>query len=594
LINGPDFINAKLQAALAGQIYNPNVGYQTVGKAGLPVYKTDRGDWAPRASFAWRPSGRLFGDKTVLRGGLAIVYDRSNGVQAVQIPMLGVGFDQNISVQAPPCNATGPGGSGCNAAGGVAANPGLASFRVGVDGTLPTPIPSAATSPVIPPPGYTETLSFQVDPQTKIGRSYNTDLSLQRELPGGLVVEAAFLGRFSRRLPQAVNLTSAPYMMVDSASGQTFAQAYDAIAGALRSGQAAAAVATQPWFENQFPGLAKLQNAASATAFIIGRNGPSFTQGNVGTLFINLAGYRRSLGLLPHSNDQAQVEFMRTYIGESNYTAGIVTVNKRMSHGLSLSANYTYSHNLDDNLSNQNNAGFYGNSFHPGVDYGPSGGYDRHHVFNAFYNYEIPLGERHMLHTGNFIDRIIGGWYTSGIVTVFSGLPLTVTQGAQVWGGATSTIGVNTAMVPTTAPASSSVHYGSAGCTLTGTGSVGSTAATGAGLNLFGDPCAVYSGFRYISLSADTRTGRANPLRGLPVKNMDMRFGKDTRLKGHERPVLLGFSADFFNVFNYHNFNTPGLSYTSPTSFGVITSTYTPANRTNSGRWIEFGLRLDF
>jgi hypothetical protein len=198
------------------------------------------------------------------------------------------------------------------------------------------------------------------------------------------------------------------------------------------------------------------------------------------------------------------------------------------------------------------------------------------------------------LHGGKVIDRVIGGWYTSGIVTAFSGLPLTVTQGSQVWGGATSTISVNTAMVPTAAPAQTSANTGSAGCTLTGTGSVGTTAATGTGLNLFSDPCAVYGSFRYISLSADTRTGRANPMRGLPVKNMDMRFGKDTKLWRKDNPVRLGFSADFFNVFNYHNFSTPSLSYTSPTSFGVITSTYTPANRTNSARWIEFGLRLDF
>jgi hypothetical protein len=72
---------------------------------------------------------------------------------------------------------------------------------------------------------------------------------------------------------------------------------------------------------------------------------------------------------------------------------------------------------------------------------------------------------------------------------------------------------------------------------------------------------------------------------------MDMRLGKDTHIS---EKVRLGLSADFFNVFNYHNYSTPSLSYTSPTSFGVITSTYTPANRTNSARWIELGMRLDF
>jgi hypothetical protein len=591
LLGAEAYMQQRLQAALAGQNYNPTLGFATVAKAGVSVYGVDWGDVAPRASFAWKPNGRFFQDKTVLRGGFAIVYDRSNTVQSVEIPMLGVGFDQNIIVQAPLCNATGSGGAGCNAAAGTAANPGLAGFRVGVDGTLPTPVPSAATSPVIPPPGYTETLSFQVDPKTKVGRSYNVDLSLQRELPGGFVVEGAYLGRFSRRLPQAVNLASAPYMMVDSASNQSFAQAFDAVAGALRAGTAAGSVAAQPFFENQFPGLAKLQGTASATAFIVARNSASFTQGNLGTLFINLAGYRRSVGLLPLTNDQSQVEFMRTYIGQSNYNAGILTIQKRPTHGLSVGANYTYSHALDDNLSNQNNAGFYGNSFHPGVDYGPSA-FDRHHVFNAYYTYDLPIGRNRALRTGKVLDQIVGGWYTSGIVTAFSGLPLTVTESSQVWGGATSTIGVNSAMIPTGSIAPTGVRTGAAGCTLPGVGSVGTTAATGAGLNIFSDPCAVYGNLRYIQLSSDTRTGRANPMRGLPVRNMDMRFGKDFRIGEEKR--RLGFSADFFNVFNHHNFTTPNLSYTSPTSFGVITGTFTPANRTNSARWIEMGLRFDF
>jgi hypothetical protein len=591
LLNAPQYMQSRLSAALAGQNFNPTLGFATVGQAKVPVYNVDYGDWAPRLSAAWRPGGKFFGGKTVIRGGFAMVYDRSNTVQSVEIPMLGVGFDQNIIVQAPLCNATGVGGAGCSPSVGTAANPGLASFRVGVDGTLPTPVATAATSPVIPPPGYTETLSFQVDPNTHVGRSYNADLSVQRELPGGLLLEAAYLGRFSRRLPQAVNLASAPYMMVDPASGQSFAQAYDAVANALRAGTPAGSIAPQSFFENQFPGLAKLQGTANATAFIVGRNSSSFIQGNLGTMFINLAGYRRSIGLTPLTNDQSQVEFMRTYIGQSNYNAGILTIQKRASHGLTVGANFTYSHALDDNLSNQNNAGFYTNSFHPGVDYGPSS-YDRHKVFNAYYTYDVPVGRGRAIRTSGVLDQIVGGWYTSGIVTAFSGLPLLVTEGSQVWGGGTSTIGANSYMIPTGSLTNANPNGGSSGCTLTGVGSVGTTAATGSGINIFSNPCAVYGSMRYIQLASDTRTGRANPMRGLPVRNMDMRIGKDFPLASEKRRI--GFSADFLNVFNYHNFSTPGLSYTSPTSFGVITSTYTPANRTNSARWIELGLRVDF
>jgi hypothetical protein len=146
LITGPQFIAAKQQAALKGQIYNPTFGFETVGAAKRPVYGTDYGNLGPRASLAWNPSvkdgflGKVIGDKkSVIRGGFAMVYDRSDTVQSVEIPMLGIGFDQNILVTSPACTATGRGGTGCNAAGGVATNPGLASFRVGVDGTLPLP-----------------------------------------------------------------------------------------------------------------------------------------------------------------------------------------------------------------------------------------------------------------------------------------------------------------------------------------------------------------------------------------------------------------------------------------------------------------------
>ncbi len=599
-VTGPAFIAAKEQAALAGQIYNPTFGFETVGSAHKSVYNVDYGDLAPRVSLAWNPSaksgfmGKLLGDhKSVIRGGFAMVYDRGNTVQSVEIPMLGIGFAENIFVAAPTCNSTGLGGAGCNASVG-SANPGLSSFRVGVDGTLPLPTATAATSPIVPTPG-SELVSFQVDPNAKTGRSYNFDLSVQRELPGGIILEAAFLSRAARNLPEAVNLNSAPYMFVDSASGQSFAQAYDAVANALRAGQAAP---TEPFFENQFPGLAKLQGATSATAYIANANKSFFTQGNVGQLFLNMDTYRRSLGLQGYDSDQAQVEFIRTYIGYSNYTAGILTLTKRMSHGFTVSGNYTFAKALDDGLSNQNSAGFYSNSFNPSVNYGPSS-YDRRNVVNAYYQYDLPVGKGHALHTGNFVDQIIGGWYTSGIFSAWTGLPVKVSEGSQVWGGGTSVTGATDYMVPTGGLPSTGLNHNvsnTTSCTnaINPTGpTIGSSVggANGSNLDLFSNPGAAYCDFNYVQLSTSGRTGGANPMYGLPFWNFDMRFGKTTAIKERWK---LGFSADFFNIFNHENFANPALTYTSPATFGVITGTYTPPNRTNSARWIEMGLRVDF
>jgi hypothetical protein len=601
LLNGPDYMTAKLNAALNGQIYNPTVGFLPVGKAGRGVVDVDYGNWAPRASFAWNPAGKKglmswMGDrKTVIRGGFGLIYDRTNLVQTVLIPMLGVGYGQTINVQAPLCNVNGASGAGCDASAG-AGNVGLSAFRVGVDGTLPLPTVASVSSPVIPPVGkYSEILSFQADPKNKVGRSYNFDLSLQREIPGNMLVEVAFVGRHATRLPQAVSFSNAPYMFVDKASGQSFAQAYDTVANALRANQP---VPIQPWFENQLPGIAQAKGSSgTSTAYVASALRSAFTTANLSSLFFNLDGYRRTLSLPTYDNDQAQTLFMRTYIGQANYMAGFITVTKRMSHGLTLSGNYTYSKALDDNVLNQNQAFFYGNSFHPGVDYGPSS-YDRRHIFNAHYYYDLPAGHGHKLSGGPIVNGIIGGWYASGIVTAYSGVPLIVTQGNNAFGADVNGFAYNTPAILTSTPSTASAKSYNSSCKAAGANAIG---AGGSGMNIFADPCAVFNSARYVNLSSDTRTGRANPFYGLPFWNFDMSFGKSTKIT--ER-VSVRLSADMFNVFNHPNFANPytvanpaaqsGLSLQNPNAFGVITSTFIPANRTNSARWVQFGLRLEF
>jgi hypothetical protein len=598
------FLPQKEQAALQGQVYNPAFGFATVGASHLPVYNVDYGAVGPHVAVAWNPSAqngfarRFLGDKkSVIRGGFSVVFDRGNQVQSVEIPMLGIGFDQNAIVQAPLCNSTGVGGTGCNPALG-SSNTGASAFRVGIDGTLPLPVATAATSPIIPAAGA-ETLSFQVDPNFKTGHSYNIDFSFQRELPGGIIVEAAYIGRLSRDLPTSVNVNSAPYMFVDSASKQSFAQAYDTVANALRGGASTPPV--QAWFENQFPGLvaanplklsaSQLGAIGSSTAYIASANKANIVNGNVGNLFLNLDTYRRALGLQAYDSDQAQVEVLRTYIGQANYHAGVLSVTKRFTHGFMIMGNYTYSKALDYGLSNQNNAGVFSNSYDPAVQYGPSS-YDRRHVTNIIMQYDLPAGNGHWLHGNSLVNHIIGGWYTSGIFTAFSGVPLHVLEGNNVWGGGTNTIGANDYLVPTGPPPSANVNSGVASGSCSN-GIANTTVASNitTGLDIFPNPAAVYCGFRYVQLSTDGRTGSDNPIYGLPFWNLDMRMGKTTNIT---EKVKLGFSADFFNIFNHQNFANPSLTYTSPATFGVITGTYTPANRTNAARWIEMGLRLDF
>lgn len=93
-----------------GQTFNPTIGYVPIRQyaARSRIYDVDRNNWAPRLAAAWNPQftsgflGRLLGDrKSVFRGGYAVTYDRVNGVGVVMLPILGVGFSQTATCNAP-------------------------------------------------------------------------------------------------------------------------------------------------------------------------------------------------------------------------------------------------------------------------------------------------------------------------------------------------------------------------------------------------------------------------------------------------------------------------------------------------------------
>jgi hypothetical protein len=607
ILNAFDYINAKMQAAQNGDIFNPTLSYIPISKSGRSdVFSVDYGNWAPRASAAWNPNfhngflGHLFGDrKSVIRGGYGIAYDRVNTVQSVIIPMLGVGFAQTINLQSPSCTATGPGGSKC----GINGTPGGSVFRVGVDGTIPTPpAPGALQSPVVPANGLSEILSFQNDPQFQVGRSHMVDFTIQRSLPGQLIFEAGYIGRFGRHLPASVNFNSVPYMFKDKASGQTFAQAFDAVATALRAGKVPV---DQPWFEHQLPGIAPIgatnngiiscPTASSSTSCLVQNGASAFTNNNLSNLFLTMDLSRAFLlGLQPYDNTQVLELFTRTSRDKSNYNAVVLTLRNNSWHGLLFDFNYTYSKSLDTVGAVQNDARYYSSSFNPHLDYGPSF-FDRPHVFNAIFNYDLPFGKDRFKSSHAAVNKIIGGWYTAGIFRRSSGVPELVSISGQSFGGGLD-FGTLAGMLPTVPVGSLGGGSAHSGVCSTGAGSSGNGPScagggTGTGLNYFGDPATALSKFRQALIATDTNDGRNSPLRGLPFWNLDMRFGKTTSIT--ER-VRAEFSFDFFNIFNHPNFLDPSFDATNPATFGVINTQLIPADRISGSRWIQFGLRVDF
>lgn len=591
-----EYLATKEAIAREGGIFNPPIAYQPVKNANRSVFDTDWNNVAPRVSAAWNPTGggssvfgKLLGErKTVVRAGYSLIFDRQNTIQSVVIPTLGVAFAQTLNVTAPLCNVNGAGGAGCNA---TIANQAISGYRVGVDGKIPLPVVPTLSIPVSPFWGrnangtltlFPELLSFQVDPKIKVGENHAFNLTVQRELPGNLLLEAGYVGRIAKKLPQSMNLGQVPYVHLDRASGQTFAQAFDAVARQLRTGTAATAVTPQPWFENQSPGGTRVLAAAASSNFI---------NGNLNNIFLNIDQRRLLAGLPSFTNYLSQSFFLRSSTGSSNYNAAFVTVNKRFSRGVLATVNYTFSRSLDQLGANQNSANTTPNSFDLNAEYGPSV-FDITHIVNSTFRYDLPFGKGRFFNTGNVLDKVVGGWYLSGIGTARSGDALTVTQGAGVWGGSLF-LGFASGAIPTVDPTSfgNDVNRGINGSNNIGTN--GDPANRGTALNLFSNPEQVFNSFRRVEIGRDGRAGRANPLRGPSRWNVDLSLGKQTTIT---ESLKVTFLADFFNAFNNVIFANPTLDLNNSRAFGVLTTQFIAPERagTAGSRWIQLGMRIEF
>ncbi len=647
--------------ALKGINYNPTYGYVPYKALGMPgMWNRDWNDWAPRASVAWSPSGdsglsgKLFGhNKTVIRAGYALVYDRLGGGTISHLPGQ-PGFNAIPFSNNPPCNSsTASGGANCNPASN---DPALSVFRAGFDGPLPilpaTGIaPPTATSPFVPGGtgtdpqtsiGQAGTIVFMYEPNFKMGQNHMIDFTLQRELPGNMIMEIGYIGRLGRRLPGPYALNADPYMFTDTKSGQSFAQANDCIAQTLRYGPMVnwpampklgsfgcqgpgGALLDQPWFENLLPagwGTATCGGTTSNTQCMASQQGGNFVQGNIGGVFgvfnaitgancggaQTLAQFQQCSLFNMQENDLQQ----RTSTDFSNYHALSITLRNRGWHGLVYDLNYTFSKSLDQGGRTQGFINGFDDSFNPNAMYGPSY-FDRTHIFNAVYNYALPFGQGHKLSGGDnhFVERLIGGWSASGVFRAISGLPLVVAESGFAYGGGLVTSN-NVDTIPTGNNFSTGLFKNSGATpndTATGTcatyaaalgGGTGvGTNSSSLGYNYFSNPAAAYCSFRPVLLTVDTRDGRGHPLRGFPFWNLDASFGKETAIT--ER-FKVKFSADFFNIFNHVSFDDPLFPFqptgfidaTNASQFGVITNSFTPAQRPVGSRWIQLGVRLGF
>jgi len=251
--------------------------------------------------------------------------------------------------------------------------------------------------------------------------------------------------------------------------------------------------------------------------------------------------------------------------GISSYNGLEVDVNRRLSRGLQFRGVYTFSKTLDDgdNMNTSvatNSPAFVANPLRPKADYGRAS-FDVRNSAVLQATYDLPFGRTNSAARERWMDRLIRDWQASGIVTLQSGLPFT----PQLSYNPSNDGDTRNPVRPSWNP-------------------------NFAGPVLLGGPDKYFNPLAFIQALPGTygNVGR-NVLQGPGLAQTDLSVSRRFALS--ER-LGLQFRAEFFNLFNRANFNTPNpVVYAaatggpSPTA-GVITSTAT------SSRQVQLGLKL--
>lgn len=247
--------------------------------------------------------------------------------------------------------------------------------------------------------------------------------------------------------------------------------------------------------------------------------------------------------------------------GISSYNGLEVDVNRRFGKSLQFRGVYTYSKALDDgdNMNTSvatNSPAFVANPLDPKADYGRASFDIRHTaVLNATYDLPFARGK------GGLLKHLVADWQISGIETLQSGLPFTPQLSYNP-----SNDG------DTRNPVRPSINANFNGKLILG------------GPHQYFDPNAFIQ-----PLPGTYGNAGRNILQGPRLYETDLSLAK--KFAFSER-VGLQFRAEFFNLFNHTNFNTPNpVVYAaatggpSPTA-GVVTSTAT------TSRQVQLGLKL--
>ena len=476
---------------IAGQV----PGYNLLGamKFTTPDHRQqvplDTNNWGPRIGFAYR-----FMNKTVLRGAYAVMYAPS-------------------VVQA----------AGTSGSSGTEGFQGSTPMTVSTDNTnilatLSNPFPNGYNLPLGSAEGATS--GSRTNLGLGIGESFFSDYvnpiiqqwnaNIQRELPGGWLIETAYLGSKGNHLPDGE--------------------------GSVQYDQLNPSILNTPARDRLTPNASNL--VANPFFGIITNPASS----------LRLATVQYGQLLRPYPQ-YTGIGAFRKPSGNSIYHSFTLRLEKRFSHGLSMLFSYTASKLIDDVSQQVNFLGaaasnakqdFYNRAAERSIS---AQDVSQRLVISG--NYDLPFGRNRMFlsHAPAALDFVLGGWQVNGIATFSTGTPIQIGNGQNAL----------------------NIFSANQRASATGTDPYVGGAVSDRLTHYFNQSAFVQSGNFVIGT-----LGRFLPnVRGIGQNNIDASLFKNFRVK---EKINAQFRGEAFNLVNHPYWNNPGTTINDLANFGIITT----------------------
>jgi len=502
------------------------------------LYETPKGHFMPRFGVAYR-----INDKTVFRGGYGMFYGFL-GERRSDVIQTGFSITTNFVPTTNQLDASG---------------------HVIFSSSLSNPFPNGILSPTGSAAGPQTNLGnaisfFNQHPHTPYNQRWQ--VSLQRELPWGFVLEASYVGNRGTQIEINRDINALPNKYLSTDLSRTDAQIAN---NSFLTGSVA----------NPFSGL--IPGVGASTT--ISRQ--------------NLLKPFPQFGSITTTTNQ----------GYNWYHSAQFNLSKRLSKGLTFNAAYTHSKFMQ--------ASEYLNAADP-LPSRVISDQDYPNRFSMSYIYELPIGNGHKLlgNANGIVNRLVGGWQVQGVYAYQTGAPLT--WGNFIFNGDPTKISIPSDQQ------SIAKWFDTNGFVALRAGSAvqfqpGSTtqpiyvAFTDPCKNTFnavtcpGTPLANPQGFNRDStfqLQSNLRTFplRFSNLRVQPTNNVDFSIMKYTKIK---ESMSVQFRVEMLNAFNH-----PWLSAASGASgaSGVITNPTNAlfgqignlSNQANYARRLQIGVKFLF